>query len=137
MPGSFFDTNVLLSLVLNDAARAQRVKELLAVGGNISVQVLNEAANVLRRKRRLSWPQIGTFLSTLRDLLQVRPLDIATHDTGLALVQRFGFSIYDGMIVAAALNAGCEVLWSEDMHDGLLIDKRLRITNPFKAISAT
>jgi len=133
MPGSFLDTNVLLYLASGDAVKADRVEALAATGGTISVQVLNEAANVARRKMRLSSPDTRGFLSTLRELLAVRPLTIEIHDLGLAVASRYNLSIYDAMIVASALDADCEVLWSEDMHDGLVIDGRLRIADPFRA----
>ena len=55
MPGSFFDTNVLLYVASGDRAKADRAEELIGAGGFISVQVLNEIANVVRRKMRLSW----------------------------------------------------------------------------------
>jgi predicted nucleic acid-binding protein len=73
-----------------------------------------------------------SFLSTISDLLTVEPLTADTHATGLRLAERYGFAIYDSMIVAAALAADCGTLWSEDMQDGLLVDHRLRIVNPFR-----
>ena len=133
MPGRFFDTNVLLYLASGDGAKADRAEAVVAEGGAISVQVLNEAANVARRKMRLSWSDTHAFLTMIRDLLPVHPQTLRTHDVGLSLAERHGFSIYDAMIVAAALEADCDVLWSEDMHDGMVIDGRLRIANPFAA----
>jgi predicted nucleic acid-binding protein len=132
MPGSFFDTNVVLYLASGDRAKADRAESLIAAGGIVSVQVLNEVANVARRKMRLSWDETLAFLSTVRALLPVEKLTIETHETGLVLAERYGFSIYDSMIAAAALLAGCDTLWSEDTQDGMLIDARLRIANPFR-----
>jgi predicted nucleic acid-binding protein len=97
------------------------------------VQVLNEFTHVARRKMRLTWRETLDLLSTMRRLLTVHPLTIDIHDTGLAMAQRHNFSLYDAMIVACALEAGCETLWSEDMHHGMVIDGRLRIANPFRA----
>lgn len=133
MPGSFFDTNVLLYLAGSDAAKAERAEALLEVGGVISVQVLNEMASVARRKMNLDWDQTHGMLGALRGLLEVRPLTVEVHGTGLTLAERYRLSIYDGMIVSSALDAGCETLWSEDMQDGLSIDGRLKIVNPFSA----
>src|SRR3546814_529326 len=96
---------------------------------------LNELANVARRKMQMSWTETHAFLSTLRSLLTVRPLTLETHETGLALAQRYGLSTYDAMIAASALHAGCDTLWSEDMQHGLALDERLRIVNPFRAAS--
>ena len=131
MPGSFFDTNVLIYLAASDPSKADRVETIVSDGGTISVQVLNELANVARRKMRLSWHDTRTFLSTIRGLLLVNPITTEIHDNGLALAERYGLSIYDAMIVASALHAECGVLWSEDMQDGMTIEKRLRVVNPF------
>ncbi len=131
MSGSFFDSNVLLYLVTPDSPKADRVERLLQAPGTISVQVLNECANVLRRKRRMPWGDVIVFLGELRSQLDVLPLTIDIHDGGLRLAERYGLSIYDSFIVAAALAAGCGTLWSEDMHHGLVVEDRLRISNPF------
>jgi predicted nucleic acid-binding protein len=132
MPGSFFDTNVLLYAASGDPAKADRAEELIGAGGTISVQVLNEITNVARRKMGMSWTETHAFLSMIRGLLSVHPLTIDVHETGLALAERYGLSIYDGMIAAAALHADCDTLWSEDMQDGIVLDGRLRIVNPFR-----
>jgi predicted nucleic acid-binding protein len=131
MPGSFFDTNVLIYLAASDPAKADRVETIVSNGGVISVQVLNELANVARRKMRLSWRDTRVFLSTIRGFLLVSPITTEIHENGLALAERYGLSIYDAMIVASALHGECGVLWSEDMQDGMTIEKRLRIVNPF------
>jgi predicted nucleic acid-binding protein len=131
MPGSFFDTNVLIYLASADAAKADQAEAHLAEGGTISVQVLNEVANVARRKMRLSWGQTHAFLIALRGLLLVQPVTIGVHETGLEIAERYRLSIYDAMMVAAALHAGCDTLWSEDMQNGMVLEGRLRVVNPF------
>ena len=131
MPGSFFDTDVLLYTASKDAAKAARAETLIAAGGIISVQVLNEIANVARRKMGLAWAETRALLATVRGLLSVQPITITVHDDGLALAERYGLSIYDGMIAASALQAGCDTLWSEDMQDGMVLDRQVRILNPF------
>jgi predicted nucleic acid-binding protein len=133
MPGDFFDTNVLIYVASGQAPKADRAERLLRDGGMISVQVLNEIANVARRKMRLSWPETRAFLSLVRGLLAIEPITLKTHETGLALAERYRLSVYDAMIAASALLAGCDRLWSEDMHDGLVIEGRLRIVDPFGA----
>lgn len=132
MPGRFFDTNVLVYLASGDDTKADRVEEIIGGGGTISIQVLNELANVARSKMRMSWLDIHAFLSIMRRLLSVEPLTVETHETGLALAERYNFSTYDAMIVAAALHAGCDTLWSEDMQHGMELSERLRIVNPFR-----
>ncbi len=127
----FFDTNVILYLLSNDAGKADRAEALLAEGGIVSVQVLNEFAAVASRKRKLTWREIHEFLATIRMLCDVEDITLATHDAGLDFAERLGFSLYDAMIVAAAQQAGCALLYSEDMQHGQKIEG-LTIRNPFR-----
>jgi predicted nucleic acid-binding protein len=132
MPVSFFDTNVLVYLASGDAKKADRAEAAIAKGGSISVQVLNELANVARRKMQISWDETHALLNMLRDLLTVHPLTVEAHETGLGIAERYGLSIYDAMIAASALHASCDTLWSEDMQHGLALKEGLRIVNPFR-----
>jgi predicted nucleic acid-binding protein len=127
----FFDTSVLLYLLSNDFAKADRVEGLLAERGTISVQVLNEFAAVALRKLQMPLSDIGEILDTVRAVCNVESVTIATHDRGLAVNERYKFSLYDSMIVSSALMVGSRVLYSEDLQDGQVIDDRLRVVNPF------
>jgi predicted nucleic acid-binding protein len=133
MPGSFFDSNVLLYLASADPAKADMAEGAVRRGGAISVQVLNEVANVARRRMRLTWAETRTLLHLIRSLLTVHPLEVAAHEAGLRLAERYALALYDAMIVASALRADCDTLWSEDMQHGMHIDGRLRILNPFRS----
>jgi predicted nucleic acid-binding protein len=135
MAGSFFDTNVLVHLASADTEKARRAEEIVEPGGAVSVQVLNELANVSRREMRLSWPETQEFLSLIRRLVTVQPITIEIHEAGLALAERYRLSVCDGIIVAAALHSDCDTLWSEDLQAGLVVADRLVIANPFKATS--
>ena len=112
---------------------ADHAEAIIGRGGAISVQVLNELANVARRKMRMSWQDTTAFLSLLGGLLTVHSVAVETHETGLALAERYNLSIYDAMIAASALHTDCDTLWSEDMQHGMMVDGRLRIVNPFRA----
>ena len=139
---SFFDTNVLLYLQSAGAAKADRAEELIAGGGVISVQVLNEFVAVATRKLAMSLAEIRDVLSVVRSLCAVEPLTVATHELALDLAERFPLSFSDALIVAAASLADCAVLWSEDigersdavrrtaMQDGQTI-RGVTIRNPF------
>jgi predicted nucleic acid-binding protein len=131
-PRAFLDSNIILYAASMDASKAARAEALIESGGLISVQVLNEIASVARRKMALAWPEIHALLNTIRGLLEITPLTVETHLEGLAVSERYGLSVYDAMIVAAALEGGCEILWSEDMHDGLVVNGRLTIHDPFR-----
>ena len=128
---AFIDTNVLIYLLSADAEKADRAEAIVLDGGIISVQVLNEMANVAIRKLAMSWQEINEMLSLIRSVCLVEPLTIDTHDKGRGVAERYQLSVYDAMIVASALLAECETLYSEDMQDGLLIDNQLCIRNPF------
>ena len=127
---AFFDTNVLV-YAQGSGEKGDRARQVLADGGIISVQVLNEFANVLRRKFRLEWNIVAAAVADARELFDsIRPLDIETHEAAVALAEAHGFSFYDSLIVASALQAGCETLLTEDLQDGRRIDG-LVIVNPF------
>lgn len=127
----FVDTNVLLYLISHDAAKARRAEKVLSARVCISVQVLNEFANVARRKHGLDWRELTEVLDGIRYCVQVQDLTLDTHLLGLTLAARYGLRIYDAMIAAAALRAGCVTLLSEDFQTGQLIDGRLQVVNPF------
>ena len=130
---AFFDTNVLVYLVSSDAAKADRAEGLLARGGVISVQVLNEFANAGRRKAKLEWAEIVDILALIRRQCRVVHVTEAVHDRGMALARRHALSLYDAMVVAAALASGAGTFYGEDMHQGLRVERALTIVNPFAA----
>jgi len=132
-PSAFFDANVLLCLAGHSETKALEVERLLDIGGTTSVQVLNEVVNVARRKFKWPWQTTIDLVERLRFLLTIVPVTLDVHVEGLRLAQRHQLSIFDSMIVAAALGAGCDMLYSEDMHHGLVVDRQLRIHDPFRA----
>ena len=128
----FLDTNVILYLLSEDMTKADRAEALLAQGGTVSVQVLNEAANVMTRKLKMDFDEVGDILAGVRHFCEVVPVTIGIHDQALAITRRFGFSVYDSLIVAAAIDAKCEVLYSEDLQHGQQVGAQITITNPFR-----
>jgi predicted nucleic acid-binding protein len=126
----FFDTNLVLYLLSADEDKANTAEALLAQGGLVSVQVLNEAVSVCRRKLSLTWPEVHELLETVRAYCEVLPLSLATHERALYLAARYQLSIYDALICAAAQQAGATVLYSEDLQDGLVLGE-LTVRNPF------
>ena len=128
----FFDSNVLIYLFSGDDTKADEAESLLSQGGVISVQVLNEFASVASRKAGMSTAEIREALEPIRAICAVHPLTEELHDLGMQLTERYQLSLYDAMIVGSALTAGCNTLFSEDMQDGQIIDRKLRIQNPFR-----
>jgi predicted nucleic acid-binding protein len=130
---AFFDTSVLLYLLSQDVAKADRVESLLAERSTISVPVLNEFAAVALRKLKMPLPEVREVLDTIRAVCDVVPVTVETHDRALAIVERYGFSLYDSLLIAAALLAGSKHLYCEDLQHDQLIDRQLRVVNPFIA----
>ncbi len=127
----FFDSNILVYAFTSDP-RSTIAYDLLKSGGVISTQSLSELASVLRREQKWDWSKTRLALETVIDRCPTYVvLDLNVHHRGLRIAERHKLSVYDGMIVAAALIAECDILYSEDMHDGLVVDGRLRIVNPF------
>lgn len=128
----FFDSNVLLYTVSDDPPKRQRVGELLASGGTISVQVLDEFASVATRKFGRSMDEVRAKLFDIRQVCIVRVASLQTHERGLDIAERYRFSIYDSMLLASALEARCRTFYSEDLHHGQRIEG-MTIRNPFRS----
>ena len=129
----FFDSSVLIYSLSRADPRSLVTFELLDRGGIISVQVLNEFANVASKKLRLDWQRIEEILDEIREYLEPPiALTLSIHELGLAIARRYKYTIYDSLLIAAALEAGCKTLYSEDMQDSQTIGS-LTIRNPFSA----
>ncbi len=127
----FLDTNILVYAFASNDPRSEQAEALLAAGGMISVQVLNEFVNVARRKLRREWAEIEDALGVLRAILDPPiAVTVALHETAVSLTRDVGFSFYDSLIIAAAIRAGCPVLYSEDLQDGQIVHG-VRFRNPF------
>ena len=129
----FFDTTVLIYAFAQDNRRTTIAEELLEVGGAISVHVLNEFVAVARRKLGMSWKELIEAVTAIRGLcLPPVAITVEIHDEALRIAQRYGYHIYDSLVLAAAVQAGCNVLYSEDMQDGQKVES-VTIRNPFAA----
>lgn len=127
----FLDTNVLRHLLSADETNASRAEEIIAGGGIIGVQVLNEFASVAIRKLGLWLREAKEILGVVRAACEVVPVTIETHNLAMEIAERHGFHIYDATIVASAILASCGKLYTEDMDDGQVVNDRLAIENPF------
>jgi predicted nucleic acid-binding protein len=132
MPANvFFDTTVLVYILKEGDKKSAVADRLLAAGGVLSVQVLNEFANVARRKLGMGWKEIEEALANIRDLCSPpAALTIETHAAALKITKRYNFHIYDSLILASALENRCSILYSEDMQHGQKIES-LTVQNPF------
>jgi len=127
----FVDTNVLVYAALEDDPRSDPARALLSTAVIFSVQALNEFVSAARKLRR-KWIEIEEALAFLKTICPApTPLTISTHRLALDIAQRFGYHMFDALMIAAALEASAETLYSEDMQDGQKIGK-LTIRNPFR-----
>jgi len=129
----FLDTNVFVYAVAQDDPRSQSAEELISAGGTVSVQILNEFAAVVRKKTKMPWREVHLALESVKVLCpNPLPITIDTHKQALAIAEKYGYRIYDALIVASALEARCAILYSEDMQDGQVINGKLTVLNPFR-----
>ena len=128
------DTNVVVYAFIDDP-RNQIARSLLTKAPRLSVQVLNEFTRVARRKLAFDWQKIDAAVIELAGLSTIISLSLSVHHTGRRVAERYQLGIYDALIIAAALESGCDTLYSEDMQDGLVIDDRLTIRDPFAELA--
>jgi predicted nucleic acid-binding protein len=132
----FFDTNVIVYAFTSDDPRSEEAYALMQAGGVISVQVLNELVNVWRRKQGRGWAEVQNGLRVVKTLLDPpAALTVEVHDAAVVIARDHGFSIYDSLIVASALRAGCATLYSEDLQHSQTIE-RMTIRNPFADLAS-
>jgi predicted nucleic acid-binding protein len=132
MSVEFVDTNIVIYSLGKDEYKRGISLSILANNPIMSVQVLSETANTMRRKLGFEIAAIASVVEKLSQVCsQLQPLTLETLQGGIDIANRYGFSHYDSLIIAAALQADCQTLYSEDMQHGQIIDDRLTITNPF------
>lgn len=131
----FLDTNVLVYAYSEDDLLKR--SQALAINGQperwLSTQVLTEFANVFHRKLRVPWPDVQVALLEISVGFNIHANTAATILKATQIAQRYGFSWFDSLIVAAALECSCETLYSEDLQHGQLIEQTLQVVNPFLA----
>ena len=128
----FFDTNILVYSIARRVERTEVADALLAQGGYVSVQVLNELTAIARRKLGMSWQEVSLALAANRTLCHSPlPIRVTTHESALGIGARYEYTIFDSLILASALEARCTTLYSEDHQSGQTIDDQLTIRNPF------
>jgi len=130
---AFIDTNVIVYLASGDARKADRSEKILAAGGVLSVQVLNEYVSVARRKLALSWTETREVIAAVKSACEIVPISLEAQAAAMRISEISQISIYDASIVAAALEAGCDTLLSEDMQHGQKFET-LSVVNPYRSL---
>lgn len=128
----FIDTNIVIYALGPHSAKTDRAASLFVPQPTISTQVLSETANVALKKLAMSLPDVRKLLITLESLCRVETITSACLHRALHIVERYGFSWYDSLIAASALEAGCDTLYTEDMQHGQVLEEKLTVTNPFQ-----
>ncbi len=130
---AFIDTSVIVYLASGDTRKADRSETILAAGGVVSVQVLNEYVCVARRKLALSWAETREVVAAVKRACEVVPLSAEAQAAAMRICKTSQLSIYDASILAAAREAGCDTLFSEDMQHGQTFET-LSIVNPYRSL---
>ncbi len=125
------DTNILIYLEGNDISKRRTAEVLLSYDPVIPVQVISEFINVFRRLRNIPKCQLITEAANLFHYCSIAPLRQSTLDLAKTLIEKYDFQIFDSIVVASALEANCVALYTEDMQHNLLVNKQLKIINPF------
>lgn len=130
----FIDTNVLIYCYTNDEPEKQQKALDIANSSDtfISTQVLTELSNTLKKKFNLSWKEIEPVISEISSGFSVYVNKPATIEHACRIADKYQYSFYDSLIIAAAISCNCKTLYSEDLQDSQKIEKKLTIVNPFK-----
>lgn len=129
---AFLDSNVLIYAFNEGDWRNRRAEKLIAPGTTVSIQVLNEFVSVGKSKLRMTWDEIQRALAAITLVIpEPTPLTLGVHRAAVEMSATLGYHIYDSLIIASAIEAKCDVLYSEDLQDGQVIGP-LTIRNPFR-----
>ena len=132
MPGEFIDTNIVIYTLSKDEYKQKKSIELLAAMPVMSVQVLSETANIMKRKLGFDVAAIRAVINRInQECSLLQPITLTTLNLALNIAERYSISHYDSLIIGAALQANCTILYSEDMQHGQIIEEQIRIINPF------
>jgi predicted nucleic acid-binding protein len=125
------DTNILVYLEGNDVSKRKIAEILLSYDPVIPAQVISEFINVIRRLRKIPKHQLMAEVSALFRHCSIAPLEQSTLDLAKILIDRYDFQIFDSIVIASALEANCNILYSEDMQHNMIVQQQLKIINPF------
>jgi predicted nucleic acid-binding protein len=130
----FLDSNIIIYAYSIDEPKKQAiVKNLLSAHETIliSTQTINEFVTVTTRKKILNYVQASAAVKELFLELSVETIDQSVIQNAITLAEKYRYSYFDSLMVASALAADCSILYSQDMHHDQVIEKKLKIINPF------
>jgi len=138
----FIDTNVWLYRFFDDQRieaqeRQRKLKIATAITNQanliISTQVINEISVNLIKKANFDETQVRAVIQSLYNRCQVVKFNLDILQSASDLRMSYSLSFWDSLIVASALAGGADILYSEDMQDGLRVSGQLNIVNPFQS----
>jgi predicted nucleic acid-binding protein len=129
----FLDSNILVYCYSTSDMHKRGIARSLTSMDNIhiSTQVLNETTNVLAKKYSIPWSDLAKLIDDFENNFTVRLVSISEIRKACGIAERYGFSFFDSLMIASALECNCDVLYSEDMQNGQIIEDKLKIVNPF------
>ena len=126
------DTNILIYLYDNvNGDKRSIAKNIISEDPNISAQVISEYLNTLKRLLKLPKQELLIKAARLFADCNITPITSNTLFLASELTDKYQFQLFDSIIVASALESRCDILYSEDMHHGLIVNNKLSIVNPF------
>ena len=131
----FIDSNILLYYTLGtpgEIAVLQKIFSNSSYSIHISTQVVNEFCNVAIKKKMRSTAQIADLVQMFEETYLIDTIWPATARLALNIRYKYKLSFYDSLITASALENNCRIIYSQDLHHGLLIEKKMKIVDPFK-----
>ena len=127
---AFIDSNVLIFLTTTQKVKQDKAMALLADQAVVSVQVLYELIDISRADG-LDWTRTGDFVEVVATLAKVQSLTLETNRLARRIGEKYDLTFHDGMLVASALEAGCDTIYSAELPAGMRFEDKLVVVNPF------
>lgn len=131
LTNAFLDSNIIIYLIDTHLEKSEIAGQLVGYGSHINAQVLVEIGNVCKRKLKWSKHEVSELWYQLMTDCRVTDITESTIAEAIYLTEKYDFQLFDAIIVSGALEAGCSILYSEDMQHELVVEDRLTIINPF------
>ena len=129
----FIDTNIFLyAFSTKDLLKQTIAKEIVLQPHSISTQVINESCSNFIKKLAFDENMVTAFISSAYNRYRIINFSESLFLTGSDIRLKYKYSYYDSLIIAAALESKCTILYSEDMQHDQIIENKLKIINPFK-----
>ncbi|WP_353720551.1 PIN domain-containing protein [Dyadobacter sp. 676] len=133
LTNAFPDSNIIIYLIDTHLEKSEIAEKLVGRGSHINAQLLVEIGNVCKRKLGWDKQQVSELWYELMTDCLMTDITETTIAEAIYLTEKYDFQFFDAIIVSGALEAGCNILYSEDMHHQLVVEGRLTIVNPFRS----